>query len=89
MVEEGGALRIAVDDTGPGVPAEERERIFRPFHTTKPGGTGLGLPVVAKIAARCGGSVEAGEAEGGGARFTLTLPLAPAGARRPVPEVVG
>jgi signal transduction histidine kinase len=84
-----GRVRVVVDDTGPGVPADQREVIFRPFHTTKERGTGLGLSVVAKIVAGCEGSVTVGDAEGGGARFTVDLPAAPAGARAPVPEVVG
>ena len=84
-----GRLRISVDDTGPGVPSDQREVIFRPFHTTKEKGTGLGLPVVAKIVAGCGGTVTVEDAEGGGARFSVELPAAPAGTRSPVPEVVG
>jgi len=84
-----GRVRISVDDTGPGVPANQREVIFRPFHTTKEKGTGLGLPVVAKIVAGCDGTVTVEDAEGGGARFTVELPAAPAGTRHPVPEVVG
>jgi signal transduction histidine kinase len=86
---EPGRVRLVVDDTGPGLPAADRERIFRPFYTTKEGGTGLGLSVVAKVVAQCGGTVEVGEAEGGGARFSVTLPSAPAGTRAPVPEVIG
>jgi signal transduction histidine kinase len=86
---ERGRVRIVVDDTGPGVPADQREAIFRPFHTTRERGTGLGLSVVAKVAAGCGGAVAVGEAEGGGARFTVDLPAAPAGTPAPVPEVVG
>ncbi len=84
-----GLLQMAVDDTGPGVPPSEREVVFRPFHTTKESGTGLGLPVVAKIVAGCGGTVTVEDAEGGGARFAVVLPAAPAGARASVPEVVG
>jgi len=90
-VEESGRerVRILVDDTGPGVPADRREVIFRPFHTTREKGTGLGLSIVAKIAAGCGGSVTVEDAPGGGARFVVDLPAAPAGTRAPVPEVVG
>ena len=82
-------VRLVVDDSGPGVPAAEREAVFRPFHTTREGGTGLGLSIVAKIVAGAGGTITVGEAEGGGARFTVDLPGAPAGTRAPVPEVVG
>ena len=87
-VDGDGSARIVVDDTGPGVPPADRERIFRPFFTTKPGGTGLGLSVVAKIVEGSGGAVAVGDAEGGGARFTVTLPPAPAGTKAPLPEVI-
>ena len=86
---EGSRLRLTVEDSGPGVPPDDREAIFRPFHTTKEGGTGLGLPVVAKIVAGCGGTVSVGDAEGGGARFAVELPFAPDGAPTPACEVVG
>lgn len=84
-----GRVRIVVDDSGPGVPVSEREVVFRPFHTTKADGTGLGLAVVARIVAGCGGSVEVGDADAGGARFIVTLPAASAPASAAVPEVVG
>ncbi|MCU0725485.1 MAG: ATP-binding protein [Planctomycetes bacterium] len=84
-----GAARITVDDTGPGVPPGHREKLFRPFFSTKPGGTGLGLSLAAKIVEGCGGSITVGDAPGGGARFAFTLPRAPDGARPPEPEVVG
>lgn len=91
VLEPSGAdrVRILVDDTGPGVAPDQREAIFRPFHTTKPGGTGLGLSVVAKIVSGCGGTVHVEDAPGGGARFVVELSLAPQGTRVPVPEVVG
>ncbi len=89
VADAGGAVAITMDDTGPGVPPAERERVFRPFVTMRPGGTGLGLSVVARIVEDCGGSVEAGDAPGGGARFTVRLPAAPAGVPAPLPEVVG
>lgn len=69
--------RVFVADDGPGVPVEERERIFDPFYTTKPvgQGTGLGLSVATAVAEDHGGRVELGEDDAlGGARFTLVLP---------------
>jgi two-component system sensor histidine kinase PilS (NtrC family) len=71
---DGGALLAVVDD-GPGIPAAERGRIFTPFFTTKPKGTGLGLAVVQRIVDAHGGSVGV-ESRGGGARFTVRLPPA-------------
>jgi len=70
-----GALRLSVADTGPGVPAENRERIFYPFFTTREQGTGVGLAEVHKMVVSHGGSVEVRERPGGGAVFLVHLPL--------------
>jgi two-component system sensor histidine kinase HydH len=69
-------VEIAVADSGPGVPPELRARIFEPFFTTRPRGTGLGLAVARQIVEAHGGRIDVGECRGGGARFTLHLPLA-------------
>src|SRR5438128_822173 len=71
-----GGVEIAVADSGPGVPAELRARVFEPFFTTRPRGTGLGLAVARQIVEAHGGRIEVGERTGGGARFTLRLPAA-------------
>ncbi|MCW3019399.1 MAG: integral rane sensor signal transduction histidine kinase [Solirubrobacterales bacterium] len=85
-----GRIRFIVEDDGPGVPPEQRERVFHRFHRTDTardrasGGTGLGLAIVRAITDAHGGSVCAGEARDGGARFELELPgfaAAPGGAR--------
>jgi signal transduction histidine kinase len=75
-----GGVEVVIEDSGPGVPAALRTRIFDPFFTTKPAGhgTGLGLSISAQIAARHGGTLTVEDAEGGGARFVLRLPLTPA-----------
>ncbi len=73
---QGGAV-VVVEDDGPGVPPEQRERIFEPFHTAREGrgGTGLGLAIVQGVVDEHGASIEVGESEAlGGSRMTLTLP---------------
>jgi len=73
---EGERVWLTVDDAGPGVPPEVRERIFEPFFTTKAQGSGLGLSIVHAIVTQHGGTLEVGSAPGGGARFILRLPVA-------------
>jgi signal transduction histidine kinase len=75
---EDGEVQVAVEDRGPGVPEELRERIFEPFYTTKDvgEGTGLGLSVAWGIVNEHGGRIGVSDRPGGGARFTLTLPMA-------------
>ncbi len=75
--EHGGRLQISIDDTGPGVPTELRERIFEPFFTTKKEGTGLGLYLCHEMVERNGGEIAVQNRPGGGARFTVALRLAP------------
>ena len=62
-------------DDGPGISAGDRARLFEPFYTTKPGGTGLGLAVSQVIARAHGGAIEVAS-ERKGVRFTLRLPRA-------------
>jgi signal transduction histidine kinase len=69
-------VRLGVQDEGPGVPPEVRDRIFQLFMTTKSGGTGVGLAVVRKIMERHGGRVTLEPSAGRGARFVLELPAA-------------
>jgi two-component system, NtrC family, sensor kinase len=68
------AVEVSVSDSGPGIGQEVLDRLFEPFFTTKDRGTGLGLAVSQAIARAHGGSIEVGEAPGGGARLTLRLP---------------
>lgn len=77
---EDGACVVRVTDSGPGIDPSVLERIFDPFFTTKKKGTGLGLAICRRIAQTHGGSLTADNAPGGGARFSLRLPLEP---RRP------
>jgi signal transduction histidine kinase len=71
-------VAIAITDSGPGIDRDARDRIFQPFFTTKATGTGLGLAVVRRIAEAHGGRIEAHNADGGGAVFTLLLPISEA-----------
>ena len=71
-----GRSSSAVGDNGPGVPGEKRSAIFEPFFTTKSEGSGLGLWIVQQIATAHGGLVTVENRPGGGAAFTLRLPLA-------------
>lgn len=68
--------RLVVEDNGQGIACQMLNRVFDPFFTTKHTGTGLGLAIVHRIAESNGGSVSAGRADGGGAKFTLSLPQA-------------
>nr|WP_229925758.1 HAMP domain-containing sensor histidine kinase [Streptomyces longispororuber] len=96
---DGDRAVLAVADDGDGVPPAERERIFERFvrlddaRTRDEGGAGLGLAIARDVAARHGGSLTVGEAPGGGALFTLTLPRAsrerpegPRGTARPATD---
>jgi len=65
-----------VRDSGPGIKPEDLPKVLHPFYTTKPRGLGLGLAMTEKIVSAHGGRVEAGNASGGGAVLTLTLPKA-------------
>jgi signal transduction histidine kinase len=70
-----GTCTVAVDDNGPGVPANARDRIFQPFFTSKKQGTGLGLALVQKIVVSHNGRVSVGTSALGGARLQIVLPI--------------
>ncbi len=73
-----GSAEIAVTDTGPGIPAEKVEEIFKPFVSTKGArGTGLGLPVSRKVLLEHGGDVVVQSSPGMGCTFTLRIPTTP------------
>jgi signal transduction histidine kinase len=75
------AIEIVVEDDGPGVPLDEREKIFAPFYRLDrsrdraSGGFGLGLSIAHKAIALHGGTIMVGEAALGGARFVIRLPI--------------
>jgi PAS domain S-box-containing protein len=93
---DGDRLVIGVADTGPGVPPDQRDRIFNPFYTTKPvgQGTGLGLSISDGIVREHGGQIRVESQPGEGATFLVELPWRPAApdvvstgdARRPAPQ---
>jgi two-component system sensor histidine kinase AtoS len=70
-------VQIEIEDTGPGVPARERDQIFNPFYTTKEGGTGLGLAIAHKIVEEHGGTIDVASTPGVGTTFCIVLPLIP------------
>lgn len=78
--EEAAAVEIVVADTGRGIPLADLERIFDPFYTTKPDGTGLGLPTVHRIVESHGGALQVESQPGVGTRFRVRLPAAEADA---------
>jgi signal transduction histidine kinase len=81
VAPDGDHVHITVDDQGPGVPMQFRDTIFEPFRQVqgsaahKKGGTGLGLAISHAIVKEHGGRVVVGDAPGGGARFTIDVPI--------------
>ncbi len=72
----GSSVGITVSDTGRGMLPEERRRIFDPFYSRKPAGTGLGLTLARRIVTAHGGRIEVESTPGRGTCFTILLPLA-------------
>ncbi|MBM4201253.1 MAG: PAS domain-containing sensor histidine kinase, partial [Gammaproteobacteria bacterium] len=70
---------LLIRDNGPGIPADQADRIFEPYVTTKSKGTGLGLAIVKKIVEEHGGQIRLEAAETGGAAFLIRLPTAAPG----------
>lgn len=75
-VPERESLELIVADTGPGIPSEDRERIFDPYFSTRKRGTGLGLAIVSRIIAEHQGRIRVQENLPRGARFIIELPVA-------------
>lgn len=78
LAEDNGDLLCAVRDNGPGMDGATLERIFDRYYTTKPEGSGLGLPLCAQIIHDCRGTLTAFSSPGEGTVFLLRLPAAPA-----------
>ena len=70
----GGVVRVTVSDNGPGIPPEDREKLFLPYYSTKRRGSGLGLAIVRRIVAEHGGAIDVTENVPSGTIFTIDLP---------------
>ncbi len=71
-----GRVELIVSDTGPGIGAEDRERVFLPYFSTKTTGMGLGLPIVHEVIAEHGGAIRVEDNHPRGSRFVVDLPVA-------------
>ncbi len=72
---DSGKCRIEIEDNGPGIPDENKYRVFDMYFTTRDTGTGMGLPIVMRIVKEHGGTIEILDGELGGALFRLELPI--------------
>ena len=68
-------LEITIEDDGPGVAEEEKERIFEPFYSKNPQGSGLGLPIVKRFVIENKGTIQVERSSLGGAKFVMRIPL--------------
>jgi signal transduction histidine kinase len=73
-----GGAEVTVSDTGSGIPAEQLERIFEPFFSTKSGGTGLGLAFTLQVVTEHGGTIRCKSEVSRGTTFSVCIPPAPA-----------
>jgi signal transduction histidine kinase len=80
--QENGTISVAVEDSGPGIPEDEVDRIFRPFWSRDGGGTGLGLAIARELATAHGGQILLETEPGRGTRFQLVLPAFPLPVKR-------
>jgi len=74
LAQRNGTVHVAIEDNGPGIAPEMRERLFRPFVSQTGGGTGLGLAIAKELSAMLGGSLGLESEVGRGSRFELVLP---------------
>ncbi len=82
-LRQGSELLIRVTDTGPGMDQKTQEDAFKPYYSTKKGGTGLGLPIVRRVVEEHGGTIHLSSEVGKGTQFTLLFPT-----QRLLPEEV-
>jgi signal transduction histidine kinase len=76
-VPDEGRVRLEVNDTGPGIPPEDRERLFLPYFSTKKSGTGLGLAIVYRIITEHSGTIRVEENHPRGTRMIMEFPTLP------------
>src|SRR5207247_8827342 len=76
LAQANSTISVSVEDTGPGIPPEKRERLFRPFVSEEAGGTGLGLAIAKELSGALGGRIDVESEAGRGSRFELLLPAA-------------
>jgi len=81
-VKDDASAEVSIEDSGPGIPPEQTQEIFKPFFTTKVAGMGMGLSIARTIVESHGGRIWAENHSLGGAVFRFTLPLVKSGARR-------
>lgn len=72
---DGTGLAVTIADHGPGIPEDQRQRVFEPYFTTKPDGTGLGLALVRQTLDAHRGTIALAETPGGGATFVIVFPI--------------
>jgi two-component system nitrogen regulation sensor histidine kinase NtrY len=74
-VPEQARARLVVADTGPGIPSEDRDKLFVPYFSTKVTGMGLGLPIVSEIVNEHGGTIRVEDNQPSGTRFVIEVPV--------------
>ena len=84
----GRSCSITINDSGPGIPVEVRDKVFTPFFTTKARGTGLGLPTAKRLIEAHQGTIRVDCPSGGGTVVTIQLPLAEDSTAGPVLEII-
>ena len=78
-----GQVHLSIIDAGKGIPADQVAKIFEPFFSTRQGGSGLGLPTTRKIVEGHHGTIDVQSEPGKGTKFTIRLPVKPAGTQLP------
>jgi signal transduction histidine kinase len=77
LADSGKRIAVSVSDTGKGIPERYMDKLFQPYFTMKPGGTGLGLCITKRIIEDHKGTIAVQSKEGEGTTVTVTLPVAP------------